>query len=126
LFDVRVQLMAEDDNTASNTQIEGLDSSDIRTNIYEGGFKSWECAFDLAKLLLDRGPRKDIDDLCRVNHVVEVSRTASSYSTNPNIFIPYSSAVGQLFHLLSFFTMLSKNRYLFISHSPIITPPFFN
>lgn len=64
--------MAEDANVGNGPEIEGLDSSDIRTNVYEGGFKSWECAFDLAKLLLDRGPRKDIDDLCRVNHVIEV------------------------------------------------------
>ena len=66
--------MAEDENFSANKKLEGLDESDIRTNIYEGGFKSWECAFDLAKMLLDRGPRKDIDDLCRVSHVVEVSR----------------------------------------------------
>ncbi|KAF4304832.1 hypothetical protein GTA08_BOTSDO14220 [Botryosphaeria dothidea] len=57
----------------------GLDESDIRTNIYEGGFKTWECSVDLAKLLLDRGPRKDLDDLCRVDHVIEVSPPLPSY-----------------------------------------------
>jgi protein-histidine N-methyltransferase len=72
LFDVRVQLMAEADPEASDAPIEGLNETDIRTNVYEGGFKTWECAIDLAKLLLNRGPRKDLDDLCRVNHVVEV------------------------------------------------------
>ncbi|KAI9706201.1 MAG: hypothetical protein M1820_004962 [Bogoriella megaspora] len=76
LFDIRMQLMAEDDNpsTAStNPTIAGLDSTtDIETNIYEGGFKTWECSLDLATLLLDRGPRKDLDDLCRVDHVVEL------------------------------------------------------
>jgi protein-histidine N-methyltransferase len=72
LFDVRRQLMAEDDPQADSI-LSGIDSSDIRTNVYEGGFKSWECSFDLARLLLDRGPRKDLDDLCRVDHVVEVS-----------------------------------------------------
>jgi protein-histidine N-methyltransferase len=72
LFDIRMQLMAED-NGDSAGPTSGLDNSDIRTNVYEGGFKSWECSFDLAKLLLDRGPRKDLDDLCRVDHVVEVS-----------------------------------------------------
>ena len=72
LFDVRVQIMAEDDNPDASLDIAGLDDSDIRTNVYEGGFKSWECSFDLARLLLDRGPRKDLDDLCRVDHVVEV------------------------------------------------------
>ncbi|TKA62735.1 hypothetical protein B0A49_08499 [Cryomyces minteri] len=74
LFDIRMQLMAEDgggDDT--DTTLAGIDSSDIKTNVYEGGFKSWECSVDLAKLLLDWGPRKDIDDLCRVDHVVELT-----------------------------------------------------
>lgn len=66
-----MQLMAEDTGDSS-TPVTGLDDSDIKTNVYEGGFKSWECSVDLARLLLDRGPRKDIDDLCRVDHVVEV------------------------------------------------------
>lgn len=68
-----MQLMAEDEEGGEEKV--NLDDSDIRTNVYEGGFKSWECSFDLAKLLLDRGPRKDLDDLCRVDHVVEVSST---------------------------------------------------
>ncbi|KAF2091198.1 hypothetical protein K490DRAFT_71425 [Saccharata proteae CBS 121410] len=75
LFDVRLQLMAEEDDDAATSSTEalaGLDNSDIRTNIYEGGFKSWECSLDLAKLLLDRGPRKDIDDMSRVDHVLEL------------------------------------------------------
>jgi protein-histidine N-methyltransferase len=72
-----MQLMAEDDgaedpSTGGNLETSVIGDSDIRTNVYEGGFKSWECSFDLAKLLLDRGPRKDLDDLCRVDHVVEV------------------------------------------------------
>ncbi|KAB2580897.1 hypothetical protein BFW01_g6810 [Lasiodiplodia theobromae] len=71
LFDVRVQLMAEDDGSDPEPMT-GLDESDIRTNVYEGGFKTWECSIDLAKLLLDRGPRKDLDDLCRVDHVIEL------------------------------------------------------
>ncbi|KAF2839421.1 hypothetical protein M501DRAFT_933956 [Patellaria atrata CBS 101060] len=71
LFDIRMQLMVEDGNDDS-TPVTGLDESDIQTNVYEGGFKSWECSIDLAKLLLDRGPRKDIDDLCRVDHVIEL------------------------------------------------------
>ncbi len=71
LFDVRLQLMAED-NLDPSEPLAGLDEADIKTSVYEGGFKTWECALDLAKLLLDRGPRKDLDDLYRVNHVVEV------------------------------------------------------
>lgn len=70
LFDIRMQLAAEDEG--DNQEAPGFDNSDIRTNVYEGGFKSWECSIDLARLLLDRGPRKDLDDLCRVDHVIEV------------------------------------------------------
>lgn len=75
LFDIKMQLMAEDEGASSERV--NLDDSDIRTNVYEGGYKSWECSFDLAKLLLDRGPRKDLDDLCRVDHIVEVGRRDS-------------------------------------------------
>jgi protein-histidine N-methyltransferase len=81
LFDVRVQLMTDADLETSDEIVEGLNETDIRTNVYEGGFKTWECAIDLAKLLLDRGPRKDLDDLCRVSHVVEVSRRVLSHAT---------------------------------------------
>lgn len=84
LFDIRLQLIAEDESEAENL-ISNLDKSDLRTNVYEGGFKSWECSFDLARLLLDRGPRKDLDDLCRVDHVIEVSAIPEFYPTNwPN------------------------------------------
>lgn len=71
LFDIRMQLMAEDE-TEAESLISNLEKSDLRTNVYEGGFKTWECSLDLARLLLDRGPRKDLDDLCRVDHVIEV------------------------------------------------------
>ncbi|KAH9863620.1 hypothetical protein J1614_009552 [Plenodomus biglobosus] len=71
LFDIRLQLMAEDDNT-SPTPLSGLSTSDLAPNIYEGGFKTWECSLDLARHLLHRGPRKSLDDMARVNHVVEM------------------------------------------------------
>jgi protein-histidine N-methyltransferase len=71
LFDVRLQLMSEDDGTTS-APLAGLQSSDLTTNVYEGGYKTWECSLDLVRYLMDRGPRKDIDDLCRVDHVIEM------------------------------------------------------
>lgn len=45
--------MAEDDiDSNENAElISGLEMGDIQTSIYEGGFKTWECAIDLAKLL---------------------------------------------------------------------------
>lgn len=68
LWDVRVQLMAEDDGTGSAT--EGLGTHDVKTGVYEGGFKSWESSVDLVKVLanLDYG-RSDRDQPL---HVVEV------------------------------------------------------
>ncbi|GAB7351773.1 hypothetical protein MBLNU459_g2348t1 [Dothideomycetes sp. NU459] len=71
LFDVRVQLMSEDESSNDET-LTDISTSDIRTNVYEGGFKTWECSVDLASLLLDRGPRKDIDDLHRCDQIIEL------------------------------------------------------
>ncbi|PSR97542.1 hypothetical protein BD289DRAFT_458936 [Coniella lustricola] len=52
LWDVRVQLMAEDDGHSQGEEIEsGLGSHDVKTGIYEGGFKSWESSVDLVKVL---------------------------------------------------------------------------
>jgi protein-histidine N-methyltransferase len=79
--------MAEDDMPSSNSTnptslttstpsnpntLPGLTTSDLQPHIYEGGYKTWECALSLCSYLLDRGPRKDLDDLVRVNHVIEM------------------------------------------------------
>lgn len=74
LFDVRAQLLQED-CSVSDQVVENLDKSDLRSGIYEGGFKTWECSIDLASLLLDRGPRKDIDELVKCDQIVEVWHT---------------------------------------------------
>lgn len=51
LWDVRVQLMAEE-NTDNPSEAEaGLGEHDVKTGIYEGGFKSWESSVDLVKVL---------------------------------------------------------------------------
>ncbi|PVI06805.1 hypothetical protein DM02DRAFT_649532 [Periconia macrospinosa] len=71
LFDVRLQIMAEDDGSSENP-LSGLETTDLLPSIYEGGYKTWECSIDLVRLLLDRGPRKDLDDLVRVDHVIEM------------------------------------------------------
>jgi len=44
LWDVRVQLMAEDEEV-------GLGEDDVKTGVYEGGFKSWESSVDLVREL---------------------------------------------------------------------------
>ena len=70
LHDVRVQLLSE--GPANDTTVDNLDRSDVQSGVYEGGFKTWECSLDLASLLLDRGPRKDIDELIRCDQIIEV------------------------------------------------------
>lgn len=45
--------MAEDDAEAEST-LQNLSKTDLRTDVYEGGFKTWECSLDLAKLMIDR------------------------------------------------------------------------
>ncbi|KAK3937170.1 hypothetical protein QBC46DRAFT_16778 [Diplogelasinospora grovesii] len=52
LWDVRVQLMAEDDSNDVSETEPGLGEHDVKTGIYEGGFKSWESSVDLVKVLL--------------------------------------------------------------------------
>ena len=44
----------------------------MQTNVYEGGYKTWECSIDLVKYLLDHGLSKKLDDLGEVNHVIEM------------------------------------------------------
>ena len=52
LWDVRLQLMAEEDGQEDGDGVEaGLGSHDVKTGIYEGGFKSWESSVDLVKVL---------------------------------------------------------------------------
>lgn len=81
LFDVRAQLLQEN-SSASDQVVENLDKSDLRSGIYEGGFKTWECSIDLASFLLDRGPRKDIDELVKCDQILEVFITIPLISNN--------------------------------------------
>lgn len=70
LWDVRVQLMAEED--AEGDELEpGLGAHDVKTGIYEGGFKSWESSVDLVKVLA----AKDVPgSLASAHfHIIEVS-----------------------------------------------------
>ena len=46
---MKAQLMAEDQDL--NT-IPGITSEDLEPGVYEGGFKTWECAEDLSSYLL--------------------------------------------------------------------------
>lgn len=60
LWDVRVQLMAEEEQhdaeARDDSELEpGLGKHDVKTGIYEGGFKSWESSVDLVKVLASEG-----------------------------------------------------------------------
>jgi len=50
LWDVRVQLMAEEDDEG----LRNLGKDDVRTGVYEGRFKRWESSVDVVKVLHGR------------------------------------------------------------------------
>lgn len=75
IFDVRTQLMAEDSTEQDSNEelIAGLEEGDLKPNVYEGGFKTWECALDLGRLVANEdlmGFSEADDGLER--HVIEV------------------------------------------------------
>ncbi|MCJ1388084.1 hypothetical protein MMC18_000928 [Xylographa bjoerkii] len=52
LFDIRAQVMAEEDlSSVDSNATAGLLSDDILSRVYEGGFKTWECSVDLARYI---------------------------------------------------------------------------
>lgn len=75
--------MAEDEE-GSEELISSLEEGDIKPNFYEGGFKTWECAIDLAKLMTSEEERANVLGLTGTGggdnvdegdvHVVEVGR----------------------------------------------------
>ncbi|PYH77811.1 hypothetical protein BO82DRAFT_357932 [Aspergillus uvarum CBS 121591] len=112
VYDIRTQLMAEDtaDDREDNYElITGLEKGDINPNFYEGGFKTWECALDLAKLLLDANAMTETADkrhfieLGAGTAVPSLALFAQLLSMEPNAqrrvhftFADYNSAVLRL------------------------------
>lgn len=72
LWDVRVQLMAEDEGHGGG---EALGEHDVKTGVYEGGFKSWESSVDLVKVLAATGHASP-SGRNRPLRVIEVSSNA--------------------------------------------------
>ncbi|KAI4151831.1 MAG: hypothetical protein LQ341_000840 [Variospora aurantia] len=69
LFDIRAQIMAED---ATLDELKaGISADDIKPNIYEGGFKTWECSIDLANYILSCAPEMS-ESLTRACTVIEL------------------------------------------------------
>lgn len=54
LYDIKHQVMCEDNHSALVNDILMGDESavDLKKNVYEGGFKSWECSYDLVDNLV--------------------------------------------------------------------------
>ncbi|PKY07030.1 hypothetical protein P168DRAFT_324488 [Aspergillus campestris IBT 28561] len=112
IFDIRTQLMAEDSADHENEElISGLEQGDLKPNFYEGGFKTWECALDLAKVVIAENALSGDGD----QHVIELgagtavpslalfaqllSRPASSDSNSKKIrltFADYNDVVLRL------------------------------
>lgn len=57
IFDVKYQIMSEDESGEDLTRdlllAEKNEASDLKKNVYEGGFKSWECNYDVIDDLSD-------------------------------------------------------------------------
>ncbi len=70
--------MAED-TTFDSTAVAGLSADDITPNIYEGGFKTWECSLDLAKYLVQS--QNALNENSRDLNIVEVSSPSSPPSS---------------------------------------------
>lgn len=74
IFDIRTQLMAEDSADHDNAElIAGLEEGDLKPNFYEGGFKTWECSLDLAKLVASQDAIADSLGESETDvHIIEV------------------------------------------------------
>ncbi|KAG5362352.1 Histidine protein methyltransferase 1 [Yarrowia sp. C11] len=51
LYDVKHQLMGEDNLSATDELLLGTTNEDLKIATYEGGLKAWECMLDLTKVL---------------------------------------------------------------------------
>jgi len=80
--------MAEDNAEQESNEelIAGLDEGDLKPNFYEGGFKTWECALDLARLIASEDSMgiSDSDDSSYGRHVIEVCAVNQWYLSVTN------------------------------------------
>ncbi|PYI06227.1 hypothetical protein BO78DRAFT_397414 [Aspergillus sclerotiicarbonarius CBS 121057] len=109
VFDIRTQLMAEDTPGEDNEElIAGLEKGDIKPNFYEGGFKTWECAVDLAKLLIDSdGVSKPTQD----RHIIELGAGTA---------VPSLALFAQLLSEPSSSTTQRKTHFTFADYNSAV------
>lgn len=78
--------MAEDSAGHDNEElIAGIEKGDITPNFYEGGFKTWECALDLAKLSLNEDILNESSDSPADIHIIEVRNHPSCESFSQHL-----------------------------------------
>lgn len=87
LSDIRAQLMAEDPNfwepgrncsySSITVEAELSAKADLKPGLYEGGFKTWECAVDLASYLAGQSGEIISDLGTKGLHVIEVRKVFS-------------------------------------------------
>lgn len=113
LWDVRVQLMAEDGDKGETEA--GLGSHDVKTGVYEGGFKSWESSVDLVKVLAQSKSFLDAADATPC--VIEVSnaretKLSCELDIRANGIDTGSLDVAQRFHHWLFSNGLLRRSHL--------------
>lgn len=86
--------MAE--NASENSCVVGLSTNDITPNVYEGGYKTWECSIDLANYVLAM-LRAENYSLAGRHHFVEVEPDNRSCSTYKAKALLYRLAQERLF-----------------------------
>lgn len=85
--------MAEDTDGEHAPLLADLDKGDLRPNVYEGGFKTWECAIDLAKVVLEEADELWGDGTSKT-HVIEVSIFSSKSREIPCLSTPRQLGAG--------------------------------
>ncbi|KAK4696407.1 hypothetical protein P7C71_g1490, partial [Lecanoromycetidae sp. Uapishka_2] len=97
IYDIRAQIMAEDTTpgfSVETSPVIGLSADDIKPNIYEGGFKTWECSEDLAAYvfsMLDASP----SDMDVEYYSIEIVSTiiASETIYSPSSMVPFTEVI---------------------------------
>lgn len=90
--------MAEDSAGHDNEElIAGIEKGDIKPNFYEGGFKTWECALDLAKLALNEDILSESSGTPTDVHIIEVCHHRLYYCPGKILIRIYSSAQERQF-----------------------------
>ena len=84
--------MAEDQSSGEAIAV-GLSANDISPNVYEGGFKTWECSIDLANYLSTLLPSQSSAHRDAM-HIIEVILSVGSPESRSKLIESLASQVG--------------------------------